>query len=130
MSSSDVNNLCHSGSFTSAVSPPENDQSPEVFMPKSRSGHESSDLKITSGAFSTIDLIQWKDSIRNSAHDMSSSDVSKLRHSGSFTSGLLPLALAQGLEVLNVEVPKRTQNIRYKYHFRIILDHRSTTVEG
>jgi hypothetical protein len=130
MSSSDVNNLCHSGSFTSGVSPPANDQSPKVRMSKSRSGHESSDLKITSREFSNIDLIQWKDRVSNSTRDMSSSDVSNYVTLGSLTSGVLPPALAQSLEVSNAEVLKWTQNVRSKDHLRSILDRRSTTVEG
>jgi hypothetical protein len=43
------------GVFTSGVSPPANALSPKSRRPKSRSGHESSDLKNTSGAFSTVE---------------------------------------------------------------------------
>lgn len=39
-STSDVSKLCHS-----------------------RSGHGSFDLKNTSGAFSTVDIVQWKDNV-------------------------------------------------------------------
>jgi hypothetical protein len=61
---------------------------------------------------------------------MSSSDVSKLRHYESFSSGVLPPALAQSPEVPNVEVPKWTRDVRSEDHFGSILVRRSTTVEG
>jgi hypothetical protein len=67
-SSSDVSKLRHSGSFTSGVSPQQMPKVPKSRTSKSRNGHESSDLKITSGAFSTVDLVQWKDSVSGSVN--------------------------------------------------------------
>jgi hypothetical protein len=43
---------------------------------------------------------------RHSAHATSSSDVIKLRHSGSFTSGFSPPADALSPEVLNARSPE------------------------
>jgi hypothetical protein len=60
---------------------------------------------------------------RHSAHATSSSDVRKLRHSGSFTLGVSPPADALSPEVPNVEVPKWTRVVRSEDHFGCILNH-------
>jgi hypothetical protein len=61
---------------------------------------------------------------------MSSSDPSKLRHSGSFSSGVLPPALDQIPEVSDAEVPKWAREVQYEDHFESILVHRYTIVDG
>jgi hypothetical protein len=51
---------------------------------------------------------------RKLARAMSTCDVNKSCHSGRITLGVSPLVNEKNFEVLNDEVPKRTQDVQYE----------------
>jgi hypothetical protein len=63
---SDISKLHHSISLLREFYHEQLPKVPKFRMSKSRSGHEMLDLKITLGAFSTVNLLQWNDSVSGS----------------------------------------------------------------